>query len=189
MSIIKLDNLIPFFIALSMLFYALRGKLGAIIATCYIVVLLVILLREKIYRNTWNNLCSAALLIFAVILHFARSISAEYYLIIGYFAAALICLKNRINFIGSLWQYLKYISIFEAIGVYLQRIFPDIYYMLMSIILPNTVVESIKQRLLDGYYTGFTREVSYTMFLIVIGINTHNAIKINIIIVITTYTE
>ena len=36
--------------------------------------------------------------------------------------------------------------------------------------LPSSVVMSIKDRLIQGYYTGFTREISFTMFLIVIGL-------------------
>lgn len=171
---VKLNNVISFLIAISMLFFAFRGKLGAIVITVYIVILLCILLKKrKIEKNSLNISYVSYIFIFAVLLQIFRTLSGEYYLIVGYIAAGLLCINGNLKIYDSLWKYLKMISLFEASGVYLQRIFPDIYYVIMSIILPSPVINSIKSRLISGYYTGFSREVSYTMFFIVIGLGTY----------------
>lgn len=99
-----------------------------------------------------------------------RSLSPEYYLIVGYLAATVLLLESSTKYYDDIWVWFKYIAIFEAFGVYLQWITPEIYYSLVSIVLPKEVVVSIGNRLVEGYYTGFTREVSYTVFLIIVGL-------------------
>ena len=153
-----------------MLFYALRGKYGAIVITIYMLLMLPMLLKENFKINVINILYGSYLIIFAVILHTIRSISFEPYLVIGYLAASLLLFNSNIKLYENLWKCLQIISLLEALGIYLQKFLPQVYYLIMSVILPSSVVTSIKKRLLEGYYTGFTREVSYTMFLIAIGL-------------------
>lgn len=168
---VGLNSIISILIALSMLAYALRGKVGAIIISMYIVIVIIEFFRKQTAKiNTFNYVYATHILFFAVLINTIRAQNIEYYKIIGYFSAALILFNTRIDFYKGLWKLLKAISIFEAIGTYMQMIMPQCYYFLLSIILPDTVVLQIKSRLLQGYYTGFTREVSYTMFLIVIGL-------------------
>ena len=82
----------------------------------------------------------------------------------------MILLNNNLNIYDKVWNILGKISLFEAFGIFMQKLFPNIYYSFISIVLPSNVVSSIKNRLVEGYYTGFTREVSFTMFFIVIGL-------------------
>lgn len=171
MTNIKKNDAIAFLIAISMLIFALRGKFGAAVISLYVVILLFFLLKKaKIKFRRIEFLMGTFLLIFAVILHLCRSLSFEYYLFVGYFAAVLILTNSNLELYRKLWESLKLIAIFEAFGIYLQRFIPSLYYTFISFILPENVVSSIKSRLISGYCTGFSREISYTMFLIVIGL-------------------
>ena len=107
---------------------------------------------------------------FAFAVNYLRSLSPEYYLIIGYLAAVVLLIESSSKYYDGIWIWFKRIAVFEALGIYLQWILPGVYYPLVSIVLPNEVVASIRNRLAAGYYTGFSREVSYTMFLIVVGL-------------------
>ncbi len=169
MKSIKITSMISFLIAFSMLIYAIRGKFGALIITLLILFLLFQKKRRN-YVTALDNLYCIFLVMFAVIMNIFRTLTLEYYLIIGYLAASIICVNSNINNYNSLWDFLRRISIFEAFGVYLQWIAPNLYYQIMSLVLPDSVVLSIQKRFLDGYYAGFSREVSYTMFFIVLGL-------------------
>lgn len=158
-------------IALSMLLFALRGKVGAAVITLCIMLLGMLLVRQGTVKvNPLNWFFSLFLLVFAVVLHVLRSKDGTYYLVAGYIMAAMVLLNDRLDRFDGLWKWLKGIAVFEAAGVYLQMLIPNVYYLLMSILVPGNVVSSIRSRLASGYYTGFTREVSYTMFLICIGL-------------------
>lgn len=169
MKKVKVCDIVSFLIAFSMLLFAIRGKYGAILISVLAVVLL--FYRRKGVESNYISIGYAVyLILFAVLLNTIRTLSFEYYLTIGYFVASLICLNCSIKNYGSLWKYLQFISILEAFGIYLQRALPQAYYLIISIILPSNVVSSIQNRLVSGYYTGFSREVSYTMFFIVVGL-------------------
>lgn len=168
---IKVASLISALWAFSTLLYAFRGKLGAIMITICIIASIPYLLRQTKKDRSWASIYAALfLLVFAVVVNIFRSISLEYYLIIGYFATALVLLNYRIDYFNDMWKWFKGIAVFEAIGVYMQFFLPSLYYPIISIVLPGEVVASIQSRLLSGYYTGFSHEVSFTMFLIVVGL-------------------
>ena len=171
MKKIKTSELSSIFLALSMLLYAFRGKVGAIFITIELLIVLLIILKQKAKQRSWASKYAAIFLfIFAFVLHIFRSISAQYYLCIGYLLTPLLLMETKKERYNELWKWLKGIAVFEAIGVYTQFLFPSLYYTLISIILPSDVISSIRTRLQSGYYTGFSHEVSFTMFLIVIGL-------------------
>lgn len=171
MSKIKISQLSSMALALSMVLYAFRGKYGAVLITMEAVLIMVIVFKQKQkYRSSASLFAALFLFIFAFLVHYFRSISLEYYLLIGYFTTTIILLETREEHFDTLWHWLKGISVFEAIGVFLQLLTPGLYYSIMALILPGDVVASIRNRFLTGYYTGFSREVSFTMFLIVIGL-------------------
>lgn len=172
-SKIKVNSILCFFLATSMLVYALRGKYGALLISVSIFITLFLQMKGKKKVNVVSTFYALFLIVYAVFLHSMRSLFFKYYLMIGYLAATILLLNSDIKTYRSLWNFLRIIALFEAVGVYLQRSIPDLYYSIMTIILPFSVVEAIKNRLLSGYYTGFTREVSYTMFLIAIGIGAY----------------
>ena len=171
MKRIKTTELSAIILALSMLLYAFRGKFGAVFITIELVMMLYIILRQKGKQRSFASKYAAVfLLIFAFVLHIIRSISVEYYLCIGYLLTPILLMETKIDHYKELWKWLKGIAIFEAVGVYIQFLVPGLYYSLISVILPSDVISSIRTRLQSGYYTGFSHEVSFTMFLIVIGL-------------------
>ena len=168
---VKINQISSILIAFSILLFAFRGKIGAIAITCAIVVYMYGLIKQTKGHRPWANAYTACFIfLFAFVINAFRSLSLEYYMIIGYFLASLTLLSNRFDGYDELWKWLKYFSIFGAFGVYLQRFLPGVYYAVISLLLPNEVVASIRSRLIAGYYTGFSREVSYTMFLVVVGL-------------------
>lgn len=170
---VKIRNITSLLISLSMLFYALRGKAGAIAITALVVVLICNSISNKHCGSIKNILYALFFLVFAVLGNLIRSANFEYYLTIGYFAVALLFL-NKVNCISdSLWKYLKWISIFEAVGIYMQRLLPQLFNLIMSFLLPSEVVSSIWNRFAGGWITGFSREVSYAVFLIIIGLGVY----------------
>lgn len=170
MTKIKTISLISVLVSLSMLCYAIRGKAGAIVITLLIFVLSVYLIKEKKIKKSFSALFGVFILAFSLVLGIIRSCDFEYYLFVGYLGAILILLNNNLDVYKNIWIFLGKISIFEALGVFIQKLFPSFYYSCISLVLPSSVVMSIKNRLVEGYYTGFTRETSFTMFLIVIGL-------------------
>lgn len=171
MKKIKISELSAVVLALSMLLYAFRGKLGAILITVELLITLLVVLKHNRKQRSWASKYAAAfLLVFAFVFHIIRSISAEYYLCIGYLLTVFLLLETKEEHYIKLWKWLKGIAIFEAVGVYMQFIVPGLYYSLISVILPSDMISSIRMRLQSGYYTGFSHEVSFTMFLIVIGL-------------------
>ena len=172
MKKITIRDISSFLIAFSMLLYALRGNYGAIAISCLIMIEIVVLLTKKNGKRIpkGNSYAAAFLIVFAFFFQMTRTISFEYYRIIGYLATALLLFDAKPGQYNSLWKWLKAISIFEAIGVFVQLLIPNIYYFIMSFLVSDEMLSSIRERLLTGYYTGFTHEVSYTMFLIVIGL-------------------
>lgn len=168
---IKTDLILSLLITLSMLFYAIRGKIGALLITLFIFIFIIYLIKNgKNINKSFSSFYAIFILVFALIFGISRNINFEFYLFIGYFAAVLLLLNNNLNVYDKVWNILGKISLFEAFGIFMQKLFPNIYYSLISIVLPSNVVSSIKNRLVEGYYTGFTREVSFTMFFIVIGL-------------------
>lgn len=168
---IKKNDLISILIGMSTLVFAFRGKFGAIIIILYSALLFLNLIKNpSLQIIPLDFLWGLFFLIHAIILHFIRSTSFKFYLFIGYLAIIFIFMCMKLENYNFLWKTLKYISIFEALGIYLQKIVPNIYYNIMSTVLPVTVIESIKNRMTNGYYTGFSREISYSMFLIVVGL-------------------
>ena len=166
----RLSDLSAALIAISVLIFAFRGKIGAIFITMSLVLNALLLIRSKGKRSKYNIYAAVFLFLFAFITNCFRSLSPEYYLIIGYLAVVVLLLESTTKYYDGIWLWLKRIALFESAGVYLQWLTPGVYYPLVSIILPNEVVASIRNRLIAGYYTGFSREVSYTMFLIVVGL-------------------
>ena len=151
-----------------MFLFSLRGKVGA----AFIVILTILLL----YNNNkgerhWLSIGYAIFVaIFALSIHVFRTLSYEFYMHIGYLAATLVLLNKNTDKYVLLWRYLREIAVLEAVGIYLQKLFPELYYSIISLLLPDNVIYSIQYRLMEGYFTGFSREVSYTMFFIVIGL-------------------
>ncbi len=170
MSKIKNSTVLSLLIPLSMLCFAIRGKVGAIIITVLNFILLFYLIKEKKIHKPFSNFYAAFILVFSLVLGVIRSSTFEYYLFIGYFTVFLVLLNNNIDIYKNIWNLLGKIAIFEAFGIFIQKLLPNIYYSCISMILPSSVVMSIKDRLVNGYYTGFTREISFTMFFIVIGL-------------------
>ena len=168
---IKISIISYILLALSALVYALRGNYGAILITLFIITAGSFLFRKELMMSNKTSLCAAIfVLLFAVVIHYMRSVSAQYYLIIGYVAAIIVLLESNLNHYNILWKCLKGIAIFEALGVYLQFFFPNTYYAIISKILSSVMISSIRSRQATGYYTGFTHEVSFTMFLVVAGL-------------------
>lgn len=168
---IKPGKLMTALLALSIILYAFRGKLGAIFITGTIILTVIVVFRQKMRSYSVVNVFTAFFLIlFAVLFHVLRSVSPQYYLIVGYLAAALLLLDTREAHLKDLWKWLRLISLFEAAGIFLQLLIPGLYYRLMGIILSPAVIAGIKERRSSGYYTGFSHEVSFTMFLIVVGL-------------------
>lgn len=171
MTNVKTKSLLSLLIAASMLIFAFRGKYGAIVITCALMIVVLEAAFRKTIPTTGHGVAFAGfLLLFAVGLSIIRTMDFAYYLTIGYLFAACLLLNTDIDRYQSLWSCLKAIALFEALGVYIQKINLDLYYSLIGILLPDQVVMQIHVRFLDGYLTGFTREVSYTMFLIVVGL-------------------
>ena len=164
------NNVLSILIASSMLIFALRGKFGAAVITICVLLIIFLKLTRKKIKISYCYFYAVFLLGFAVIFHAVRSYSFEYYLLIGYLAATLVLMNSDLNIYNKLWNVLGYISIFEAIGIYMQWLLPTVYYSFISLILPSSVIFAIRNRLAGGYYTGFCREVSYTMFFVVIGL-------------------
>lgn len=169
-QMIRISDIISFLTASSMLLFALRGKYGAILISILAIFILLLNLKKGVEKNYISIGYGIYLLVFAVIINCIRTLSYEYYLIIGYFATSIICFNSSSINYTSFLKCLREIAIVEAFGIYLQRFLPQVYYFIMSIVLPSDVVSSIQNRLVSGYYTGFSREVSYTMFFIVIGL-------------------
>lgn len=167
---IKVSSVLSALIASSMLMFALRGKAGAVVITICILAIVLFQITQRKIKTNYCFFYAIYVFIFAVILHYTRSYSFEYYLLIGYLAASILLLNSKLDLYNKLWPMLGYISIFQAVGIYMQWFLPSVYYSILSIILPSSVVSAIKGRLVAGYYTGFCREVSYSMFFIVIGL-------------------
>ena len=88
---IKTDLILSLLITLSMLFYAIRGKVGALLITLFIFIFIIYLIKNnKIINKSFSSLYAIFILIFALIFGISRNINFEFYLFIGYFAAALI---------------------------------------------------------------------------------------------------
>jgi len=169
---IKECSILSILIALSMFFFSLRGKLGAIAIVLYIVFLICIYIRSKtIVVYKLSILFAFYIMYFAFVLNFFRTLEFQFYLFVGYFGAVLcLILVRKIECYDALWLMLKIIAILQACAILLQYIVPELYYTCISYVLPDYVVMSIKNRLADGYYTGLTREVLYTMVFICIGL-------------------
>ena len=174
MGKIKTNTIISFLVSLSILLYAIRGKAGAIVTTLYIVFWGIVAYKNKGSTTKLNNyygiIYSLFLIIFAITIGIVKCYNFEYYLFIGYFGSTLFLLNTKLAIYEKLWLFIAILSIFEALGIYFQALFPNSYYSLISLILPSSVVQSISNRLNEGYYTGFSREVSYSMFFIVLGL-------------------
>lgn len=170
MQKIIIKDISAWFIVLSMLGYAIRGNLGAIFITIYISLIVIWGgINKKISLCIDNGLVVLFLLLYAILGQLIRGKEFHYYLIIGYMAAIIVLCNKELN-VKLLLSLLKKAALFESIGIYIQFLAPNVYYSIISIILPGSVVEKIKNRLVSGYYTGFSREVSYTMFFIVVGL-------------------
>lgn len=170
MNKIKTKHLISLLIALSMLCYSIRGKIGAIIITLLNLIFLVYMIKEIKIKKSFSNFYALFIFAFSLLFGIIRSVNFEYYLFIGYLTAIFLLLNNKLDIYDNLWSILGKISLFEAIGIYMQKLLPNVYYSIISTVFPSSVVLSIKSRLAEGYYTGFTREISFTMFFIVIGL-------------------
>lgn len=168
---LRASSLISFFLAASMLLYSLRGKVGAAAISALMLLLSIGLLNIK--RKgcpNGNRVAFIFLICFAFAFNILRSLSPQYYLIVGYLVTPIILLDTNILNYNRFWKWLRIIAIIEATGVYTQRFFPQLYFLLMKQIMPGNVMESLVIRQMNGYYTGFTREVSYTMLFIVVGL-------------------
>lgn len=166
----NLNKIQSILLGLSIVAYTLRGNLGATFITLFLVVNIISSLSLlSVYKDKMLELSALFFLIFSVIMYAFRTLNFEYHLWIGYLAVPVILVESRRKYM-VLWKILKIVSLFEALGIFVQRIIPSIYYALVSIILPNRVLLEISNRLSLGYYTGFSREVSYSMFLIIIGL-------------------
>ena len=170
MTKIKTTTLLSLLISLSMLCYAIRGNAGAIVITMLVFIFSVYLIKGKKINKSLSMIYGAFILAFALLIGIIRSCNFEYYLFVGYFGAVLVLFNSNLDVYKNIWNFLGKISIFEAIGVFFQKLFPSFYNSCISLVLPSSVVMSIQNRLLGGYSTGFTREISFTMFLIVIGL-------------------
>lgn len=166
------NKILSFLFAISLVVFSFRGKYGGILIGLILIIEFLFLLKEKKLRLKlcFENIWVLFVLIFAVISNAIRTINFEYYLQLGYLLAVVVLLNLDLNKFEDFFKYVKFISIFEAFSIYLQKFLPSIYYSIISIILPDDVVFQITKRFSEGYLTGFSREVSYTMFLISIGI-------------------
>lgn len=165
----KLSDVTAALLAISVLVFVFRGKIGALFITISLLINTLVVIKGKFKKNYYNLFAALFLFVFAFTVHYYRSLSPEYYLIVGYIAVVILLIEPTSKYYEGVWVWFKRIAVFEALGVYTQLLIPSIYYPLVSIVLPDEVVASIKNRLTAGYYTGFSREVSYTMFLIVVG--------------------
>ena len=87
MGKIKTNYILSLLIALSMLCYALRGNLGAILITLLNLILLVYLVKKIKIKKSFSNYYALFIFIFAFILGVIRTNHFEYYIFIGYLTA------------------------------------------------------------------------------------------------------
>lgn len=132
MKKIKLSDLSAALLALSAMAFALRGKIGAIFITLSLLCNTIIVIRSRQRMNSFNLYAALFLFVFAFVLNTFRSLSPQYYLIIGYLAASVLLLESSMKNIDGVWKWLKGIAIFEATGVYLQWIIPELYYSIIT---------------------------------------------------------
>lgn len=171
MNNVAIEKIIAPFLVLTLFTYSLRGKVGAIFITILLFLLIMwCCAKKRLIIDKTQAVLSLYIIVFSVLLQVIRVENSEYYLYIGYLAAALILFNDQIEIFDGFCRFVKYIALFVAFGVYLQRFLPALYRPLISALVPDTVVTSIFNRQLTDYYTGFSREVSYSMFMISIGL-------------------
>lgn len=160
-------------IPMSLVVYNINWKLGAAVGILALV-LLFFCNRNGVYTLNISRLCrmwGVYLLVFAVGLQILRSYDLTISYVIGYLLVSLLLfvgIPSKCTY--TLVRCLKVISIIEATGIFVQILLPGVYSFFMRILVSDLTLQSITERVNEGYYTGFTREVSLTVLFLVTGI-------------------
>lgn len=169
---ISVQRLLGILLPLFMMVYNLNWKVGAIFNIFLIAFYCIYLFNGAIKKI--SNLCmlwSIYIVIFVVCLQIFRSYDLILSYIVGYILVAIIFLKGLDAVtVRYMISSLKIISIIQAFGVFLQFLLPNVYYAIMSILVETPTRNSIILRVQQGYYTGFSREVSLTIIFLIIGV-------------------
>ena len=169
---ISLQRIIGTCLPLFMFVYNLNWKLGAVCNIFLIIIFFFFFLDGTIKKI--SNLCmlwGGYIAVFAVLLQILRNYELTISYVVGYVLAVMILLKgiDRVTF-RYILSSLKKLSIIQAFGIFLQYLMPNIYYAVMSILVEEPTRNSIMFRVQEGYYTGFSREVSLTIVFLIIGV-------------------
>ena len=168
---VNAKNIYNFLVVCSILAYAININLASLIILLLIALYTIEVAKSLTIKMDWAD-CMWTLYVAIVpaVLNLLRTHEFHTYLIIGYFLAVIVFIKYRIESIEELLNILKVVSIIEATSVYVQFFLPSIYKTLIKTLMPEAYNEIIFRQS-SGYYTGLTKEVSFTVWFIIIGMS------------------
>lgn len=168
---ISINKCIGIGIPISILIYNLNWKIGAFFVLI-ISILIILGNQAKIKRkpDRLSVLWCVFFFVFAIVSQVIRSYELTVAYVVGYVLVCIILVfgLNEIS-IKYIFKSFKIIALIEAISIYCQLLIPNVYYRIMSFFVESATIQSISSRVSEGYYTGFTREVSLTVSFLIIA--------------------
>ncbi|MDU7028127.1 O-antigen ligase family protein [Robinsoniella peoriensis] len=166
------NSIIGLIIPLTMLIYNLNWKIGAVASLVSIVCIILLEgVKIKISNSFILKMWATYLVVFAVCLQIVRSYELTISYVLGYVLVILLLIIGiKENAIEKMCKAFGIIALFEAFGIYLQLFLPSVYSVIMGILVESATRQTILSRVSEGYYTGFTREVSLTVIFLILGI-------------------
>ena len=169
MFALKIKDVENFLMICSILAYAIEVNIASVLILLLTGLFLVEFVQKPKLTKAWDDgVWIFFIAIFPAILNVLRTHEYHTYLIIGYFMTTIAYVEYKNNALGELFNKLKIVSLIEAVSIYIQYLMPEIYNTIVKFLLP-TIYEAIKIRYEAGYCTGLTKEVSFTVWFIVIG--------------------
>lgn len=170
---VSVYKMIGLLIPISIVIYNLNWKIGALVGALAVVFLL-LSNRNGVYTLNNSRFCrnwGVFLFVFAVALQVLRSYDLTISYVIGYLLVSILLFTGiPEKCTDTIVRSLKMIAIIQATGIFVQILLPGIYNSLMRLLVSDLTLQEVTRRVNDGYYTGFTREVSLTVLFLVTGI-------------------
>lgn len=167
---LKVKSINNFLIVCSMVMYAINVNIASLLILMLMALYVFEFVKSPfICKKIDDGLWTFFIILFPSVLNVLRTHEFHTYLIVGYFLIGLIYMKHDSSDFYGLLDMLKIIAIIESVSIYVQFFLPKIYFIISEKLL-SASFEEIKSRYNLGYYTGFTKEVSFTVWFIVIGV-------------------
>lgn len=166
MSLTKSFN---FLIVISALLYSINVNYASIIILISLFILCIFFIKKPIISKQFHDLIWLIyIILFPAVLNLLRTHEYHTYLIIGYFFSGLLYAEYKNKDILYLFYIFNIVALIEAISIYVQFFVSGLYNVIAGVVLGGSLKE-ILLRQTEGYYTGLTKEVSFTVWFIVVG--------------------